>query len=34
MAQKGIREAICCVVHPYAKAHEKYMKDYDKNKES
>ena len=34
MAEKGIRGGICHVIHRYAKANNKYVKDYDKNKES
>ena len=34
MVEKGIREGICHAIHWYAKADNKYMKDYDKNKES
>ena len=34
MIGKGIRVGICHVTHQYAKANNKYMKDYDKNKES
>ena len=34
MVQKRIRGKICHVIHWYAKANNKYMKDYDKNKES
>ena len=34
MAQRGIRGGICHSVYRYAKANNKYMKDYDKNKES
>ena len=32
--EKGIRGGICHAIHRYAKANNKYMKDYDKNKES
>ena len=32
MAEKGIRGGICHAIHWYAKANNKYMKDYDKNK--
>ena len=32
MAQRGIRGGICYAVHCYAKANEKYMKNYGKNK--
>ena len=34
MAEKVIRGGICYVIHRYAKANDKYMKKYDKNKES
>ena len=34
MVQKGIRGGICHAIHCYAKANNKYMKEYDKNKES
>ena len=34
MVQKLIRGGICHAIHWYAKANHKYMKDYDKNKES
>ena len=34
MVEKGIREEIYHSVYQYAKANSKYMKDYDKNKES
>ena len=34
MVEKGIKEGICHSIYPYAKANNKYMKDYDKNKES
>ena len=35
MAEKGIRRRIChAAIHWYAKGNNKYMKDYDKNKES
>ena len=33
MAEKGIRRRICHVIHQYAKANNKYMKDFDKNKD-
>ena len=31
MVEKGIRGEICNTIHRYAKANNKYMKDYDKN---
>ena len=34
LVEKGIRGAICHAIHRYAKANNKYMKNYDKNKES
>ena len=34
LVEKGIRGAICHSIYQYAKANNKYMKDYDKNKES
>ena len=34
MVEKGIRGETCHAIHRYAKASNKYMKDYDKNKES
>ena len=34
MIEKCIREGICHVIHRYAKTNNKYMKDYDRNKES
>ena len=33
MVEKEIRGGICHVTHKYAKANNKYMKNYDKNKE-
>ena len=33
MVEKGIREGICHFIYRYAKANNKYKKDYDKNKE-
>ena len=34
MVEKSIRGGICHAVYWYAKANKKYMKDYDKSKES
>ena len=34
MVEKGIRGGICHAVHRYAKADNKCIKNYDKNKES
>ena len=34
MVEKGVRGGICHAIHQYAKVNNKYMKDYDKNKES
>ena len=34
MVQKGIRGWTCHSIYQYAKANNKYVKDYDKNKES
>ena len=34
MVEKGIRVGTCHAVHQYAKVDNKYMKDYEKNKES
>ena len=33
MVEKGIRGGICHSIYGHAKANNKYMKDYDKNKE-
>ena len=34
MVEKGIRGGICHYIYRYAKANNKYMKNYDKNKKS
>ena len=34
MVEKGIRAGICHATHQYAKDNNKYMKDYDENRES
>ena len=34
MVEEGIRGGICHSTHRYAKSNNKYMKNYDKNKES
>ena len=34
MEEEGIRAQICHAIYWYAKANNKYIKDYDKNKES
>ena len=34
MVKKDIRGGICHAIHWYGKANNKYMKDYDENKES
>ena len=34
MVEEGIRRGICHSIHRYAKANNKYMKNYDKNDES
>ena len=33
MVEKVIKGGICHSIHKYAKANNKYMKNYDKNKE-
>ena len=34
LVEKEIRGGICHSIYQYGKANKKYMKDYDKNKES
>ena len=34
MVEEGIRGGICHSIHGYAKANNKYMENYDENKES
>ena len=34
MVEKGIRGGICHFIYRYAKGNNKYMNEYDKNKES
>ena len=34
MVEEGMRGGICHSVHRYARANNKYMKNYDENKES
>ena len=34
IVEKGIRGRICHAIHRYAKANNKYIKNFDKNKES
>ena len=34
MVEKGIRGGICHAIYQYVKANNKYIKNYDKNKES
>ena len=33
MTEKGFTGDVCNAIHHYAKANNKYMRDYDKNKE-
>ena len=33
MVKEGIRGGICHAIHRYAKANNKYMKNYDENEE-
>ena len=34
MVEKGIRGGMCHSLYRYAKTNDKYMKDYNKNKQS
>ena len=34
IAEKGVREGICYPIYRYAEANNKYIRDYNKNKES
>ena len=34
MVEKGIWSGTCNAIHQFTKASKKYMKDYDRNKES
>ena len=34
MVEKGLTGGVCHSIYRYAKANNKYMKDYDENKES
>ena len=33
MVEKGVRGGICHAIHKYAEANNKYMKNYNKNKD-
>ena len=33
MVEKGVRRGICHAIHRYAKANNKYMKNYDENED-
>ena len=33
MVEKGVRGGICYAIHKYAEANNKYMKNYNKNKD-
>ena len=32
LVEKGSRDGICCAIHRYVNANNKYMKDYDESK--
>ena len=34
MIESGMRGGVCHVIHSYAEANNKYMNNYDENKES
>ena len=34
IVEEGIKGGICHAIHQYVRANNKYMKDYNKNKES
>ena len=34
MVEKGIRTGLCRAIHWYVEANNKYMEDFDKNKDS